>query len=89
METKQQRLKNASTLVLPSWHHIHDAAKQLSTRVTNSAWYMEDALFVQLGLDLSSMAGTHQTEMPISEVRLRLSDGLGLNDPKRVIRKRR
>ena len=36
--------------------------KGLSTRVTTSAWYMQDALFVQLGLDLRSMALTHQTQ---------------------------
>ena len=36
--------------------------KGLSTRVTNSAWYMQDALFVELGLDLSNMAKTPQTQ---------------------------
>jgi hypothetical protein len=30
--------------------------KELSTQVTKSEWYMQDALYVQLGLDLRSMA---------------------------------
>jgi hypothetical protein len=35
--------------------------KGLSTRVTKSAWYMQDAIFVRLGGDLQSMAVKHQT----------------------------
>lgn len=36
--------------------------KGLSTRVTESAWYMQDAIFIQLGLDLQSMASTHHNQ---------------------------
>jgi hypothetical protein len=32
----------------------------LSTRVTKSAWYMQDAIFARLGLDLITMARRHQ-----------------------------
>ena len=36
--------------------------KELSTRVTKSPWYMQDAIFIQLGLDLQRMADTHQKQ---------------------------
>jgi hypothetical protein len=36
--------------------------KGLSTRITESPWYMQDALFTKLGLDLGSMAHRYQNE---------------------------
>lgn len=36
--------------------------KELSTRVIKSPWYMQDAIFIQLGLDLQRMADTHQKQ---------------------------
>lgn len=36
--------------------------KGLSTRVIESPWYMQDAIFIQLGQDLGSMAFKHEKE---------------------------